>query len=87
MDTVETLGEIEGLERVFAVPDNRSLNLNDDNRRHDEVNANSPWFGCGRGPPLPLQKAAILRLGESRGLDLWSIQHLRRDRNSSCAGW
>ena len=29
MDTVETVGEIEGLERVFAVPDNRSLNLND----------------------------------------------------------
>lgn len=51
MDTVETVGEIEGRERVFAVPDNRSLNLNDlcaDNRRHDEVNANSPWFRLWR---------------------------------------
>jgi hypothetical protein len=67
MDSEQTPGEIEWLERVFAVPDNRSLNSNDlcaDSRRHDEVNANSRGFGCGRGPLLPLQKAAILRLGE-----------------------
>jgi hypothetical protein len=47
MDTERTIGEIELLERIFAVPDTRPLNSNDvsaANRRHDEANAHSPWF-------------------------------------------
>jgi len=47
MDTERTIGEIELLERIFAVPDARPLNSNDvsaANRRHDEANAHSPWF-------------------------------------------
>jgi hypothetical protein len=90
MDSEQTLGEIEWLERVFAVPDNRSLNSNDlcaDNRRHDEVNANSPWFRLWQGASVAAPKGGYTPTRRERGLDLWSIQHLRRDRNSSCAGW
>jgi hypothetical protein len=68
MDAEQTIGEIESLERIFAVPDTRPLNSNDlaaANRRHDEANAHSPWFKlwqrygvcCRSEPP-------VLRLGE-----------------------
>jgi len=42
-----TIVEIERLERIFALPDNRPLNASDvaaANRRHDQQQANSPWF-------------------------------------------
>jgi hypothetical protein len=41
------IAEIEWLERIFAVPDTRSLKPSDlsaANRRHDEQLAHSPWF-------------------------------------------
>ena len=47
MDTEQTIAEIERLERIFAVPDTRPLNPSDlsaANRRHDEMNAHTPWF-------------------------------------------
>ena len=47
MDPEQTITEIELLERMFALPDTRPLTASDvsaANRRHDEMNANSPWF-------------------------------------------
>jgi hypothetical protein len=47
MDAEQTIAEIERLERIFALPDTRPLSQRDLsalNRRHDEVNAHSPWF-------------------------------------------
>jgi hypothetical protein len=47
MDAERTIAEIELLERIFAAPDTRPLNASDlsaVNRRHDEMNAHSPWF-------------------------------------------
>src|SRR5689334_5152249 len=47
MDTERTIAEIEYLERIFAVPDNRPLNGSDlaaANQRYDEMLAQSPWF-------------------------------------------
>jgi hypothetical protein len=47
MDADQTIAEIERLERIFALPDARPLCPNDlagVNRRHDEMQAQSPWF-------------------------------------------
>jgi hypothetical protein len=47
MDAERTIAEIEWLERLFVVPDKRPLSASDlsaANRKHDEANANSPWF-------------------------------------------
>ena len=47
MDTEQTIAEIEWLERIFVEPDTRPLSASDlaaANRRHDEQQANSPWF-------------------------------------------
>jgi len=47
MDAEQTIAEIESLERIFAVPDTRSLTASDlsaANRRHDDNLAHSPWF-------------------------------------------
>ena len=47
MDPEQTISEIEWLERMFAMPDSRPLSATDlsaANRRHDERNAQSPWF-------------------------------------------
>jgi hypothetical protein len=47
MDAEQTIAEIEWLERIFAMPDTRPLSPSDlsaANRRHDEKQANSPWF-------------------------------------------
>lgn len=68
MDAEQTIADIERLERIFAVPDTRPLSPSDlaaANRRHDEMNAHSPWFRlwqhygvcCRTEPPA-------LRLGE-----------------------
>ena len=51
MDAEQTIAEIEWLERIFAAPDNRPLKQSDlsaANRRHDEMNAQSPWFRLGQ---------------------------------------
>jgi hypothetical protein len=47
MDPARIKLEIEWLERLFAAPDRRPLTENDlsaANRRHDQMQANSPWF-------------------------------------------
>jgi hypothetical protein len=47
MDVERTIADIELLERIFTAPDTRPLNAKDlaaINRRHDQVNASSPWF-------------------------------------------
>jgi len=47
MNIDRTIAEIEYLERIFAVPDTRPMSLSGlaaTNRRHDEMNARSPWF-------------------------------------------
>ena len=47
MDAERTISEIEWLERIFAIRDPRPLSSNDllaANRRHDEMQARSPWF-------------------------------------------
>jgi len=68
MDAEHTIAEIEWLEHIFAVPDTRPMSANDlaaANQRHDEKNANSPWFrvwqrygGCCRSDH------PVIRLGE-----------------------
>jgi hypothetical protein len=47
MATERIIGDIERLERMFALPDKRPLSASDlaaANRRHDEKLAQSPWF-------------------------------------------
>ena len=47
MNIDRTIAEIEYLERILSAPDTRPLSLSDlaaANRRHDEQQANSPWF-------------------------------------------
>jgi hypothetical protein len=47
MDPARIKLEVEWLERLFAAPDRRPLTENDlsaANRRHDQMQANSPWF-------------------------------------------
>jgi len=47
MDTEKIIAEIEQLERIFAMPDTRPFKLADleaANQKHDEVNAENPWF-------------------------------------------
>ena len=47
MDAEQTIAEIEWLQEMFEAPDIRPLSASDisaANRRHDERQANSPWF-------------------------------------------
>ena len=47
MDAEQIIAEIKRLEYIFALPDTRPLSPRDllaTNRRHDEMNAHSPWF-------------------------------------------
>jgi hypothetical protein len=47
MDFEKTISEIEWLERIFTLPDNRPLKLADReaaNQKHDEAYATNPWF-------------------------------------------
>jgi len=47
MEAEQTILEIRRLERIFALPDTRPLQASDllaANRRHDQQQANSPWF-------------------------------------------
>jgi len=68
MDAEQIIGEIESLERIFAVPDTRPLTANDltaANRRHDEANAHSPWFRLWQRYGVCCRsEAPVLRLGE-----------------------
>jgi hypothetical protein len=47
MDAEQTIADIERLERIYAMADTRPFSASDlaaANRRHDEINARSPWF-------------------------------------------
>jgi hypothetical protein len=47
MDAEQIIAEIEQLEEIFEMADTRPFSASDiaaANRRHDEINANSPWF-------------------------------------------
>ena len=63
-----TIVEIERLERIFALPDNRPLNASDvaaANRRHDQQQANSPWFRLWQRYGVCCRtESPTLRLGE-----------------------
>jgi hypothetical protein len=52
MDAEQAIAEIEWLERIFALPDTRPLQLSDlsaANRRHDVMYAQVHGFGFGNG--------------------------------------
>jgi hypothetical protein len=47
MDIEKTIIEIELLEQILRLPDNRPLRMSDwkaANQKHDETYANNPWF-------------------------------------------
>ncbi|HSB74644.1 MAG TPA: hypothetical protein VLC12_03290, partial [Terriglobales bacterium] len=47
MNCDKTIAEIEWLERLYSLPDDRPQQLSDlyaVNQRHDEKYANNPWF-------------------------------------------
>jgi hypothetical protein len=47
MDVERIINDIEQLQEMFEAPDIRPLSASDisaANRRHDEMNAHSPWF-------------------------------------------
>jgi hypothetical protein len=47
MDVERIIDDIEQLQEMFEAPDIRPLSASDisaANRRHDEMNAHSPWF-------------------------------------------
>jgi hypothetical protein len=68
MDTEQNIAEIKWLERIFAVPDTRPLSARDlaaANRRHDEQQANSPWFRLWQRYGVCCRpESPVLRLGE-----------------------
>jgi hypothetical protein len=68
METNQTIAEIEWLERMFAVSDTRPLSASDlaaANRRHDEKQANSPWFRLWQRYGVCCRaESPTLRLGE-----------------------
>ena len=56
MDVEKTITEIELLERLHALPDDRGFSLADReaaNRRHDEQCARNPWFRVWQQFGLP----------------------------------
>lgn len=51
MDAEQTIAEIESLERIYALRDNRPPQASDisaANQRHDQNLATSPWFKLWR---------------------------------------
>jgi hypothetical protein len=51
MDADQTISEIEWLERMYEAPDKRPLrpaDREDANQKHDERNAQNPWFKLWR---------------------------------------
>jgi hypothetical protein len=69
VDAEQTISEIERLEGIFALPDVRPLSASDlaaVNRRHDERQANSPWFRLWQRYGICCRaESPVLRLGES----------------------
>jgi hypothetical protein len=68
MDVEQTIAEIEWLERIFEMSDTRPLSPSDlsaANRRHDEANANSPWFRLSQRYGVCCRaESPVIRLGE-----------------------
>ncbi|HYG98239.1 MAG TPA: hypothetical protein VD837_03850 [Terriglobales bacterium] len=51
MDLEKTIIDIELLERIYSLPDKRPLTSADRaaaNQKHDEMNADNPWFRLWR---------------------------------------
>ena len=69
MDVERIIDDIEQLQEMFEAPDIRPLSASDiaaANRRHDKMNAHSPWFRlwqqfgvCCRPEPAALQLGEI----------------------------
>lgn len=68
MDTEQSIAEIEWLERIFVMPDTRPLSPSDlsaANQRHDEMQANSPWFRLWQRYGVCCRaESPVIRLGE-----------------------
>ena len=68
MDVERIIDEIEQLQEMFEAPDIRPLSGSDisaANRRHDEMNAHSPWFRLSQRYGVCCRPdAPVLELGE-----------------------
>ena len=68
MDIERVISEIESLEEMFDLPDIRPLSAADvlaANQRHDERQANSPWFRLWQRYGVCCRsESPALRLGE-----------------------
>ena len=68
MDVERIIDEIEQLQEMFEAPDIRPLSASDisaANRRHDERQANSPWFRLWQRYGVCCRdESPTLRLGE-----------------------
>ena len=56
MDVEKTISDIELLERIYVLPDNRAFSAADReaaNRRHDQMCASNPWFKVWQQFGLP----------------------------------
>jgi hypothetical protein len=71
MEVERIISQVELLERIFAVPDNRPLSAQDiaaANRRHDEMLAHSPWFRLWQRYGVCCRsESPAIRLGEMEG--------------------
>jgi hypothetical protein len=71
MDVERIIDDIEQLEEMFEASDIRPLSAGDisaANRKHDERNANSPWFRLWQRYGVCCRtESPILRLGELEG--------------------
>ena len=71
MDVERIIYDIEQLQEMFEAPDIRPLSASDisaANRRHDEVNARSPWFRLWQRYGVCCRpESPVLRLGEIEG--------------------
>jgi hypothetical protein len=68
MDVERIIDDIEKLQEMFEAPDIRPLSASDisaANRRHDEMNAHSPWFRLWQRYGVCCRlEAPVPRLGE-----------------------
>ena len=68
MDVERTIDDIEQLQEMFEAPDIRPLSASDisaANRRHDEMNAHSPWFRLWQRYGVCWRpEAPVIRLGK-----------------------
>jgi len=56
VDVEKTISDIELLERIYVLPDNRAFSAADReaaNRRHDQMCASNPWFKVWQQFGLP----------------------------------